>query len=75
MRLLYLKPEEIQKLLDGMEKDINAIKKTAMSLTWYMRGGVSYEDVLIMSHEERKVISELVDQNLETTKKTQMPFF
>lgn len=75
MRLLYLKPEEIQKLLDGMENDINSIKKSAMSLTWYMRGGVSYEDVLNMSNEDRKVISELVEQNLETTKKTQMPFF
>lgn len=75
MRLLYLKPEEIQKLLDGMENDINSIKKSAMSLTWYMRGGVSYEDVLNMSNEDRKIISELVEQNLETTKKTQMPFF
>jgi len=75
MRLLYLKPEEIQKLLDGMEKEVLAIKKSAMSLTWYMRGGVSYEDVMNMSYEDRKVINELVEQNLETTKKTQLPFF
>ena len=40
-----------------------------------MRGGVSYEDVLNMSIEERKLINELIEENLETTKKTQLPFF
>ena len=40
-----------------------------------MRGGVSYEDVLNMSIEERKLINEIIEENLETTKKTQMPFF
>lgn len=40
-----------------------------------MRGGASYEDVLNMSSDEREAISKLIDENLETTKKTQMPFF
>lgn len=75
MRLLILAPEDIQKLIDGMEKECETIKKSALSLTWYMRGGVSYTDVLNMSIEERNSISALVDSNLETTKKTQLPFF
>ena len=40
-----------------------------------MRGGVSYEDVLNMSTAERDAITEIINENLETTKKTQMPFF
>ena len=40
-----------------------------------MRGGVSYEDVLNMCESEREAISQIIDENLETTKKTQMPFF
>lgn len=40
-----------------------------------MRGGVSYEDVLNMSSDERIAINKLIEENLETTKKTQMPFF
>jgi hypothetical protein len=40
-----------------------------------MRGGVSYEDVLNMSMVERDAITEIINENLETTKKTQMPFF
>jgi hypothetical protein len=40
-----------------------------------MRGGATYEDILNMSSEERKEINALVESNLETTKKTQLPFF
>jgi hypothetical protein len=40
-----------------------------------MRGGASYEDVLNMSTSERKSINKLIEEHLETTKKTQLPFF
>jgi hypothetical protein len=54
---------------------VAGIKKNALSLAWYMRGGVSYEDVLNMSVDERISINELVENNLEITKKSQLPFF
>ena len=75
MRLLHLKPEGVKKLIDGMEKECLSIKKNALSLSWYMRGGVSYEDVLNMSAQEREQITEIVDSNLEVTKKSNLPFF
>jgi hypothetical protein len=40
-----------------------------------MRGGVSYVDIMNMSVQERKAINSIIEQNLDTTKKTQMPFF
>ena len=40
-----------------------------------MRGGVSYEDILNMSDDERNAIAKIVEENLETTKKSQLPFF
>ena len=40
-----------------------------------MRGGATYEDILNMSSEERKAISDIVENNLEVTKKTNLPFF
>ena len=58
-----------------MDKESAEIKKSALTLTWYMRGGVQYTDVLNMSYEERAMINKLIESNLETTKKTQMPFF
>lgn len=44
-------------------------------MAWYMRGGVSYEDILNMSYEERQALTDIVDNNLEITKKSQLPFF
>ena len=40
-----------------------------------MRGGLTLDDAFALSFEERELISELIKDNLETTKKTQMPFF
>ena len=44
-------------------------------MSWYMRGGASYQDILNMSEYERSTINKLIEDNLETTKKTQLPFF
>jgi hypothetical protein len=40
-----------------------------------MRGGASYNDVMQMSATERKLISELAKENIETTKKSNLPYF
>jgi hypothetical protein len=72
---LNLGHEGVQKLLDTMENDSNEIKTSALKLSWYMRGGVSYEDILNMSTYERTQLNEIVKSNLETTKKTNIPFF
>lgn len=74
-RLLFLSSEEIQKLLDQMEKDCELIKSNALKMSWFMRGGVSYNDVLEMNNTERLALNKIIDENLETTKKTQLPFF
>jgi hypothetical protein len=58
-----------------MEKESNDIKKSALKLSWFMRGGATYEDILNMSDMERTAMSELIDENLDTTKKSGLPFF
>ncbi len=40
-----------------------------------MRGGITYQDALNMSTQERIAVNEIIENNLETTKKTQLPFF
>ena len=75
LRLLHLDPEGLKKLIERYEKQIEEIKTNAITMAWYMRGGATYEDIMNMSHIEREAIAKLIDQNLETTKKTQMPFF
>ena len=73
--LLNGKPDDVKKLIDRYDEEVNIIKKNALTMSWYMRGGASYEDILNMSATERKSISEIIEDNLETTKKSQLPFF
>jgi hypothetical protein len=40
-----------------------------------MRGGVTYDQVMNMSHAEREMINALAKENIETTKKTNLPWF
>jgi hypothetical protein len=58
-----------------MESEQKQIKHNLFQLCWYMRGGLTYEEAFFLSSEERKIISSIVKQNLETTKKTGIPFF
>ena len=44
-------------------------------MCWYMRGGISYEDIMMLSDVERKMIGEIIKDNIETTKKSKLPFF
>jgi hypothetical protein len=58
-----------------MESETNDIRQEAIKMAWYMRGGLSYDQALQLSTSERKIISELIKENLETTKKSGLPFF
>jgi hypothetical protein len=44
-------------------------------MAWHMRGGASYVDILNMSTEERKEINNIIEEHMEVTKKSQMPYF
>ena len=46
-----------------------------MKICWFMRGGISLDDAFSMSFEERQIAASIIEENLETTKKTGMPFF
>jgi hypothetical protein len=37
--------------------------------------GMSYQEALNLDPDERTIIGEIIKDNLETTKKTKMPFF
>ena len=58
-----------------MDKEAKSMKLEALKMVWYMRGGLSYEAALNLSSEERNAVSEIIKENLETTKKSGLPFF
>lgn len=68
-------PEDIQKLIDNYEQACNSIKQNALNMSWHMRGGATYEDILNMSVQERKEIEKMIQEHLELTKKSKLPFY
>jgi hypothetical protein len=68
-------PEEIDDLINRMEKDCQSIRQEAMKISWYMRGGLTYDQALALSVQERDIVNELIKDNLETTQKSGLPFF
>lgn len=67
--------EEIEKLTDSMVKEIDALDRNALKMSWYMRGGVSYSDIMNMTSKQVDALNSVIDENLETTKKSKLPFF
>ena len=40
-----------------------------------MRGGLTLDEIYNLSAEDRQLINKIVEENLETTEKTKLPFF
>ena len=40
-----------------------------------MRGSLSYNEGMMLSPEDRQIVSKIVKSNLDTTKKSGLPFF
>jgi hypothetical protein len=65
----------VAKDIERMEREAKQMRTEALKMCWYMRGGVSYDETMQMSATEREIIGGIIKENLETTKKTKMPFF
>jgi len=57
------------------EGAVKNIKKNILKMCWYMRGGVTYAELMDMSVTERNIIGSIIEENLETTKKSGLAFF
>lgn len=74
-RLLTADTEQIASIIESMQQEAKSIREESFKLAWYMRGGITYDQVLLLSSSERSMISELAKENMETTKKSGLPFF
>tara|TARA_B100001250_G_C19192833_1_gene525977 strand:+ start:322 stop:498 length:177 start_codon:yes stop_codon:yes gene_type:complete len=56
-----------------MEKQIDQLTDECAKICWYMRGSISWEESHTLSMSQRKVINNVIKDNIETVKKTKMP--
>ena len=65
---------EVLRIADQMDSEAKAIKKEVLKMCWYMRG-LSFSEGMNLSWDEREIVGEIIKENLEVTKKTNLPFF
>lgn len=75
MRILSWPLDDILKEVDNLEKQTKGFKEELYKVCWYMRGSISVKDVFDMSFEDREILGNIIKENLETTKKSGLPFF
>jgi hypothetical protein len=67
--------DEIAKIVDGYEAEIQNIRQDRLHMCWHMRGGLTYEESMNLSMNEAEVVAAIVKDNHETAKKTGLPYF
>jgi len=72
---LSLPLEEILNEVKILEQETKQIKYNLSKLCWYMRGGLSFTEAYETTPEDREVITKLIEENLETAKKINQPFW
>ena len=66
---------DIVKHLKDLESEGKNLKLELMKICWFMRGGMSWQEALNLSPDERGIAAQLVKENMDTSKKTGQPFF
>lgn len=65
---------EIQDKLIRLEQQVKQFKEDLFRISWYMRGGVTVNDLLHnYTNEDREMIYTIINENIEATKISQMP--
>jgi hypothetical protein len=66
-----LSNSDIESYVKELELNTKAIKDEVFRICWYMRGGVTSNELFYQySFEDRQIISEIIKENIEATKKS-----
>jgi hypothetical protein len=72
---LTLDNEKIVEMLESLDKESRAIKSESLRMSWFMRGGLQYEDAMLLSSQEREIVGEIIKDHMKQTKDSGLPFF
>jgi len=68
-----MKEADIEEYLTRLEESAKNYKSQLFRLCWYMRGGVSIDNLLFdLSLEDIQIMNNIVQDNIEITKKSGM---
>jgi hypothetical protein len=65
---------DIIDLIVNYDNTAKSIKDEIFRICWYMRGGVTSQELFhVYGYEDRKIINEIIKDNIEMTKNSGMP--
>lgn len=67
--------EDIIEMFNRMERECKNLIKSIIQLVYFMRGSVSYSEMMNMSPFERQLINEFIETRLETESKKVYPIY
>jgi len=67
--------QDIINMFNNLRRDVNTMTKSIIQLVYFMRGSISYRDMMNMSFAERQMISEFISERLEQESKRMHPVY
>ena len=66
--------DDIREYLIRLDNEVKDFKLELFKISWYMRGGVSINDLLHkFGFEDRDIMYSVIKENIELTKESRMP--
>ena len=62
-------------MIENMDNEARAIRDEALRMMWWMRGGLNYEDAMLLGQVEKEIINQIIKDNMKSTKDSGLPFF
>lgn len=72
---MTLTADQIDDFVATFDKDTKAIKSELLRICWHMRGGISYQEAHMLTQDERDLVAKLVEEHMNVTQETGMPFY
>jgi hypothetical protein len=69
------RPEDVSNYIRRLQREAQDIVKSVISLVYFMRGAISYTEMMQMSVPERHLISEFLDERFEVESKSPHPIY
>lgn len=75
MTLKFGSLEEKQKMFREYQGNIRAIVDDVIEMAYYMRGAISYDEIMLMSPGERERVGRFIEKRLEQESKSPHPVY
>lgn len=75
LTLLTSTNDEVVELIEKYERQSKALRKQLLRMCWHMRGSISIDQMFEIGFADREIISKLIEENIETTNESKLPFF